>query len=142
MFMKKVLTGIALAGAVSSLSAAEIVSNDAAFLFGQQDVNVVAMSGAEMAQTEGQLLEILNPVIGIAGNLPVVGPVLDPVLGTVTNTVNNLPIVGSLLTTDAALPIDGLLSNLPIIGSLLGSTGGLLPTNTLLGNLPIVGGVL
>jgi hypothetical protein len=110
--MKKVLMGIALAGAVSSLGAAELAATDAAFLFGHNDVNVVAMSNMEMVQTEGQLLEILNPVLGLVGNLPIVGPVLDPIFGS----VENLPVVGPLLgTVDAALPTDALLGNLPIV---------------------------
>jgi hypothetical protein len=137
--MKKILMSIALAGAVSSLSAADLAANDAAFLFGEHDVNVVAMSSTEMVQTEGQLLEILNPVLGLVGNLPIVGPVLDPLLGS----VESLPVVGPLLSTvDSALPTDALLGNLPIVGSLLGSTGGLLQTDTLLGNLPVVSSVL
>lgn len=109
--MKKVLLSVALAGAVSSLSAADLATNDAAFLFGHNDVNVVAMSDAEMVQTEGQLLEILNPVLGLVGGLPIVGPILDPLLGGLLG-----PVLGSaeggLL---AGLPVGPLLSSaLPI----------------------------
>ncbi|MEJ2468971.1 MAG: hypothetical protein P8Y51_07930, partial [Campylobacterales bacterium] len=108
--MKKVITGIALAGAVSSLSAADIAANDAAFLFGHDSVNVVAMSSAEMVQTEGQLLGILDPVLGLVGGLlgglPV-GPILDsalPVnvaLGVQAGTLLDL---GLGLHLDSSLP--------------------------------------
>ena len=77
--MKKVVASIAVVGMVASASAADLGVKDAEFLFGQENVNVVTMSGAEMAQTEGQLLSIL----GILGSLPVVGELLGGVLGTV-----------------------------------------------------------
>lgn len=93
--MKKVLASVAMVGMVASASAANLGTNDAEFLFGQNDVNVMAMSSAEMVQTEGQLLEILGPVLDLVATLPIVGP-----------------LVSGLLT---GLPLDGLLASLPAV---------------------------
>jgi len=113
--MKKVVMSIALAGLVSSVSAADLGSKDAAFLFGNSNVNAVAMSSAEMVATEGQLLEILNPVLGVVTGLPIVGPLLgslaSPLLGSVNSllgTANGL--VGGVVglvpaVAGAALPV-------------------------------------
>jgi hypothetical protein len=99
--MKKVLMGILMLGMVSALSAADISASDAAFLFGNEQVNAVAMSSTEMVQTEGQLLGLLGPILslvtGLVSGLPLVGPILGPLLDTTVNLVANLPIVGPLL---------------------------------------------
>lgn len=99
--MKKVLMGILMLGVVSALSAADISASDAAFLFGQEQANVVAMSGTEMAETEGQLLGLLGPILGLVtglvSGLPLVGPILGPLLDTAVSLVSSLPIVGPLL---------------------------------------------
>ena len=74
--MKKMLATVAMVGMVASVNAADLGAKDAEFMFGQNTVNAVAMSSAEMMQTEGQLLEIL----GLVGSLPIVGPILESVL--------------------------------------------------------------
>lgn len=117
--MKKVIMSVALAGAVSSLSAADLAANDAAFLFGQNDVNVVAMSSAEMIQTEGQLLGLLDPVLGLVGGLlgglPI-GPILDSALPI---NVGLGVQAGTLLDLGLGLHLD---SSLPtLLGSLTGA---------------------
>jgi len=97
--MKKVLAGVAIAGMIVGASASEIGVNDAQFMFGHNDVNVVAMSGMEMAQTEGQLLELL----------PIVGPLLG-------SLVSALPVLVA-----SAFPID---LNLDLaLGALLDTKG-------------------
>jgi len=55
------------------------------------------MTGAEMVQTQGQLLEILDPILALVTGLPLVGPLLGGVLNTVLGLLGNLPIVGGLL---------------------------------------------
>jgi hypothetical protein len=97
--VKKVVMSIAAAGLVSHLAAADLGSKDAEFLFGQSDVNVVAMSSMEMVQTEGQVLEVLSPVLGLVGNLvgDLTGNLLGgDLLGSVTGIVGTLPVVGAL----------------------------------------------
>lgn len=99
--MKKVLMGILFLGLVSALSAADLSTADTAFLFGQEQVNVIAMSDTEMTQTEGQLLGLLGPVLslvtGLVGSLPIVGPLVGSLLDTVFSLVGSLPLVGPLL---------------------------------------------
>ncbi len=118
--MKKAVMSIALAGFVSSVSAADIAAKDAAFLFGSTEANVVAMSSAEMVATEGQLLEILTPVLGLVTGLPIVGPLLGslaaPLLGS----------VGSLLGA-----VDGLLTG--VVGLVPVAAGAALPVKASLG---------
>ncbi len=79
--MKKIVISLVAAGMVSALSAADLGSADAAFLFGNDSVDAVAMSGEEMVQTEGQLLAILTPVLGVVTGLPILGTLLTPVVG-------------------------------------------------------------
>ncbi len=101
--MKKMLMGVAAVAGISSIaSAAELAATDAQFMFGASNVDAIAMTGAEMAGTQGQLLGIglLDPIVALLSGLPLVGG-----------------IVGGLLTT-----VDSLLSGL--LGGLLG--GGLL----------------
>lgn len=136
--MKKVLLTVALAGAISSLNAADLAANDAAFLFGHNDVNVVAMNNTEMVQTEGQLLEILNPVLGLVGGLPVAGPLVSGLLGPVVG-------LGDGLLGD--LPVDDILASaLPVNVGLGVEAGTLLQVGAGLNinsSLPtLVGGVL
>jgi hypothetical protein len=140
--MKKVVMSVAVAGLVTSLSAADLGSKDAAYLFGQNDVNVVTMSSTEMVQTEGQVLGLLDPVVGLVnglvgsvlglvGGLPIVGPIVgdlvgglpDNVLGAVPAVLGSLnPIVlkvqaGSLLDVNVNGTVK---SSLPtLVGSLL-----------------------
>lgn len=116
---------IALVGFLSTLSAADLATQDAKFLFGSSNVDVIAMSGAEMVQTEGQLLEILNPVLGVLTGLPIVGPLLSPLassLGSLLGTVDGVlmgvvglvpAVVGSALPLKVSLGLDlGALLNL------------------------------
>jgi hypothetical protein len=124
---------IAAAGLVSHLAAADLGSKDAEFLFGQSDVNVVAMSSMEMVQTEGQVLEVLSPVLGLVGNLPLVGPIVGD-------------LTGNLLGGDLLSPVTGLVAGLPLVGPLVGDlTGNLLGGDLLgsvtgiVGTLPVVG---
>lgn len=96
--MKKGLMSIAaMMGIVSSASAANLAATDAEFMFGASNVDAIAMTGAEMVQTQGQLLEILDPVLALVVGLPIVGPLLGGLLNTVLGLVGNLPIVGGLL---------------------------------------------
>jgi len=108
--MKKVVAAIAVAGLVASASAADLGAKDAEFLFGQENVNVVAMSSTEMAQTEGQLLSVL----GLVGSLPIVGPLLSGLL----SSINLDGLVAALpLALSSAFPIE---LNLGLnVGSLL-----------------------
>ncbi|MHC3993677.1 hypothetical protein ACXWTF_02540 [Thiomicrolovo sp. ZZH C-3] len=106
--MKKMMMGVAAAAGITSVaSAAELAATDAQFMFGASNVDAVAMTGAEMVGTQGQLLglTILDPVLNIVGSLPLVGPIATGLL----NTVDGL--------------LAGLLGNLPLVGGLLG--GGL-----------------
>jgi hypothetical protein len=127
--MKKVVMSIAVAGMVSSLSAADLGANDAAYLFGQDNANVVTMSNMEMVQTEGQVLGLLDPVLGLAGGLPVAGDLLgvtsmlDPVLGIVTGLVSG-DVLGTAL---------GLVGGLPVVGDVAGSVLGLANPAALIG---------
>lgn len=124
--MKKVVMSIAAAGIVTSLSAADLGANDAAYLFGQDNVNVVTMSGMEMAQTEGQVLGLLDPVLGLLG-----GDLLGGVLGgDLLGGVLGGDLLGGVLD-----PVLGLVSGLPIVGPILGDLVGGLPDN-LLGAVP------
>jgi len=109
--MKKVLASIAVAGMITSVSAADFGTADAQFMFGQDSVNVVTMSGAEMAQTEGQLLEAL----GALGAIPVAGPILTDLLASL-NLGALLGLVPAALgaafpiTADLDVNVGGLLS--------------------------------
>ncbi|UFS62982.1 hypothetical protein LOH54_02385 [Sulfurimonas sp. HSL-3221] len=96
--MKKVLASVAIAGMITGVSAADFGTTDAQFMFGQESVNVVTMSGAEMAQTEGQLLEAL----GALGAIPIAGPILTDLLASL-NLGALLGLVPAAL--DAAFPI-------------------------------------
>jgi len=149
--MKKVVMSIALAGLVSSVGAADLGSKDAAFLFGNSNVHAVAMSGAEMAATEGRLLEILMPLVGVVTGLPIVGPILGSLLGQMPvgplmGTANTLlgtagavtdllpAVVGSALPVKLAVGLDlGALLNIntgvqvnSALPSVLGSATGVL----------------
>jgi hypothetical protein len=152
--MNKVAMSIAAAGLVTSLSAADLGNQEAAYLFGQSDVNVVTMSSMEMAQTEGQVLGLLDPILGLlggatGGNLLDLGGLLDPVLGL----VSGLPVVGGLvgsvlsLADPAALigTVDGVLGSLNPIAVKV-QAGTLLDVNmkgTVKSSLPtLVGGLL
>ncbi len=118
--MKKVVMSIALAGLVSSVSAADIASKDAAFLFGNSNVNAVAMNSAEMVATEGQLLEILNPVLGVVTGLPLVGPLVGSLAGSLVGSV------GSLLGT-----VEGLVGG--VVGLVPVAAGAALPVKASVG---------
>lgn len=109
--MKKVAVSVAVAGLLTSLSAADLGSRDAAYLFGQNDVNVVTMSTMEMAQTEGQVLGLLDPVLGLVNGL----------VGSVLGLVGGLPIVGPI--------VGDLVGGLPdnVLGALPGVLGALNP---------------
>jgi len=130
--MKKVMMSLAVAGMVANLGAAELGSNDAEFLFGQSDVNVVAMSNMEMMQTEGQVLGLLDPVLGLVGGLTggslLGGSLLSPVLD----------LTSGLLSGNVLSPVLSLVEGLPIAGDLLGTVTGLLDLNTLVGLVPAV----
>jgi hypothetical protein len=130
--MKKVVMSIAVAGLVSGLSAADLGNSDAAYLFGQNDVNVVTMDSYEMIQTEGQVLGLLDPVLGLVGgatggDLLGAGGLLDPVLG----------LTSGLLSGDVLGSVLGLVGGLPIVGPIVGDLVGGLPGNVL-GLVPAV----
>ena len=153
--MKKVAVSLAVAGLVSSLSASNINVQDQEFLFADSSVNAVALNGVEMVQTQGQVLEILAPVIGLTNVLPLdnlLGGQL-PLVGTLTWALGNPQVLPQLLT---ALPGMGLnmlnlllsgyfLNVLPLGGDLLSGLPlnadlfGILPLNDLLAVLPVNG---
>ena len=93
--MKKILMSLVAMTGVAS--AANLAATDAEFMFGATNVDAIAMSGAEMVQTQGQLLEILDPVLALVTGLPLVGPLLGGLLNTVFGLLGNLPLVGGLL---------------------------------------------
>lgn len=71
-------------------------------------------SGLGMVSTTGLLSDLLGPVTGIVGGLPLLGPILDPLLHSVEGVVG--PLLDPLL--DPLFPI---LRGMPILGGLLGS---------------------
>ncbi|WP_345989208.1 hypothetical protein WCX18_02280 [Sulfurimonas sp. HSL1-2] len=111
--MKKMMMGVAAAAGITSVaSAAELAATDAQFMFGASNVDAVAMTGAEMVGTQGQLLglTILDPVLNIVGSLPLVGPIVSGLLDTVDGLLSGLlggglPLVGGLL--GGGLPLLG-----------------------------------
>ena len=130
--MKKVMMSMAVAGLVASVSAADLSVNDASYLFGQDSANVVTMSNVEMVQTEGQVLGLLDPVLGLVGgatggDLLGVGGLLDPVL-SLTSSLLGGEVLGSVL---------GLVGGLPIVGPIVGDLVMGLPGNVL-GAVPAV----
>jgi len=91
--MKKMLMGVvAAAGLTSVVSAAELAATDAQFMFGAGNVDAIAMTGAEMAGTQGQLLGIglLDPILALVTGLPLVGPLLGGILNTVDGLLTGL----------------------------------------------------
>jgi hypothetical protein len=129
--MKKVVMSVAVAGLLTSLSAADLGNKDAAYLFGQNDANVVTMSSMEMAQTEGQVLGLLDPVLGLLGGDLLGGDLLGgDLLGGLLG--GNLLDLGGVLD-----PVLGLVAGLPIVGPIVGGLVGGLPDN-LLGAVPAV----
>jgi len=154
--MKKVAVSLAVAGLVSSLSASNLNVQDQEFLFADSSVNAIALNSVEMVQTQGQVLEVLAPVLSLIP-LPLDGLLADPFgLGiALVNDLTNpavlvgmlqmLPVLGMNMITTAlsgdifgALPIVG-----PLLGGLLGTLpmGGLPLGGDLLGGLPL-GGLL
>jgi hypothetical protein len=137
--MKKVMMSVAVAGMVSSLSAADICVSDATYLFGeaQKNVQAVAMDSMGMVKTEGQVLNLLDPVVGLVGGLTggdLLGAdgLLDPVLGLVGGLTG-----GDLLGGDLLGSVLGLVGGLPIVGPIVGDLVGGLPGNVL-GLVPAV----
>jgi hypothetical protein len=126
--VNKVVMGIAAIGLVSHLSAADLAGRDLAFLFGQSDVNVVAMSSMEMVQTEGQLLDIIGPVfvsaigpaLGLVTSLPVAGPLAGDLMGDLFLAALPIagPLVGKLYAVDLLGTATGLVESLPAVGAI------------------------
>jgi hypothetical protein len=133
--MKKVVMSLAAAGLLCSVNGAELVNEDATYLFGQEEVNIAMMADVDMVQTEGRVLEILGPVAG----LPVLGSVAN-VLPTDLLSLDALPVAGLL---DGGLPTDmlSLGSGMPIstdiMGSLLSTAEGLPIVGETIGGLPV-----
>lgn len=140
--MKKVMMSVAVAGMVSSLSAADLCVSDASYLFGQgqENVKAVAMESIEMVRTEGQVLNVLDPVLGLVGgvtggDLLGLGGLLDPVLGLVGGLTGGNLLGGDLLGGDlvggVVGSVLGLVGGLPIVGPIVGDLVTGLPGNVL-----------
>ncbi len=97
--MKKMVISVMLAGCAAGVSASDLASKDAAFLFGNADVNVAVIKGVEMVQTQGQLLEIMYPVLKLVTGLPLLGSVL----GSFVSQLPMGPLMGTMYGSDVIL---------------------------------------
>jgi hypothetical protein len=138
--MKKIAMSIAAAGLFCSVNGADLVNKDETFLFGQEEVNVAMMADVEMAQTDGKVLEILEPVTGLVGGLPVVGSVAN-ILPTDLLSLDALPtdglLDGDLLALDGLPLAGGVPMSTDIMGGLLSAAAGLPLVGEFIGGLPI-----